>query len=98
MQHLAQEIPKLLIVGNRENIWWGWRGNHSAYTLVLYSFPKHLPLLSKAGYWAGWIFHLTWDGSSCVFGGGVGCGCEPPSSGSEDPKHDFPLLPKALWL
>lgn len=37
-----------------------------------------LCLLSKAGYWAGWIFHLTLDGSSHVFG--ECSGCEPPSS------------------
>lgn len=46
MQHLAQEIPKLLIVGNTEDIKRGgvWRGNHSECTLFLYSSPKHLPL------------------------------------------------------
>lgn len=48
MQRLAQEIPKLLIVGSRENIW-GWGHHPKTHTLFLYFLPKCLPLSSVRG-------------------------------------------------
>lgn len=48
MQHLAQEIPKLLIVGSRENIW-GWGHHPKTHTLFLYFLPRCLPLSSVRG-------------------------------------------------
>lgn len=48
MQHLAQEIPELLIVGSREDIW-GWGHHSNTHTLFLYFLPKRLPLSAVRG-------------------------------------------------
>lgn len=88
MQHLAQEIPKLLIVRNREGV---GGGDHSTHTLFIYSFPKHLSLFDVKGRilcWMdlssdpGWQFLCVW-----VVEWGVAANLHFP--GSEDPKHDF---------
>lgn len=50
--------------------WWGSGKGITLYAPCYYILLLSicLCLLSKAGYWAGWIFHLTLDGSSHVFG------------------------------
>lgn len=101
MQHLAQEIPKLLIVGNTEDIKRGVCGegitlNAPCFYILLLSIC--LCLLSKAGYWAGWTFHLPWGGSVLCLGLEWAVPVKPHHPGSDNPKRDFPFLPKPLWL
>lgn len=77
-----------------------WKGNHSVCTLLLHYFPKHLPLSAVKGRILGWMDLSSDPGWQfpCVWGVEWGVAVNLHLLGSEDPKHDFPLLPKPLWL
>lgn len=91
MQHLAQEIPKLPIVRNREDIGGVCVCDRSAHTLFIYSFPNHLSLSDVKGRILCWMDFSSDQGRQflCVWVVEWGVAANLHLPGCEDPKHDF---------
>lgn len=102
MQHLAQEIPKLLIVGNTEDIKGAGCVERESLcmhpVLIFFSLASAFVCCQRQDIGLDGPFIYPGMAVFRVWGVEWAVAVKTHHPGSDDPKRDFPLLPKPLWL